>query len=231
MKNFRTVILFMAVGMFALLSTAADSVLVSEKRTLDNFTGVEMKTLANLFLTQSSTQEIKIEGSRESAARVTTTVKNGSLIISSDRELTEPVNIYISVKDLYSIDLSGSGNITMQNQFKNDKLSVRHSGSGKIDASVDIKSLKVVLSGQGDVNAKGRSHESDIKIIGSGNLNGKDLKTFTSTINISGSGTSTVDVDNELTVNITGSGNVFYVSYPERIHSVINGLGKIERIS
>jgi hypothetical protein len=76
----------------------------------------------------------------------------------------------------------------------------------------------------------GSSSESDIRISGSGNVNARGLQTFSSNILISGSGTSTIDVKNQLTVNITGSGNVFYIEAPEKIRSRITGAGAIQKV-
>ena len=57
-----------------------------------------------------------------------------------------------------------------------------------------------------------------------------ELKSSTGSINISGSGTNIVDVEDELIVKITGSGNVYFVSVTDRIYAKSSGTGRIERI-
>ncbi|MBK8586342.1 MAG: DUF2807 domain-containing protein [Bacteroidetes bacterium] len=56
------------------------------------------------------------------------------------------------------------------------------------------------------------------------------MNCFSSAVAISGSGTSTVDVKNDLNVTITGSGNVHYVQEPGKISSKIIGSGEISKL-
>ena len=213
-------------------SAARLTLTASETRTVDKFSGIELKNSANVIITQGDVQEVKVEAEPNVLSHITTTVTNNQLIISSDKDLKTdaPITVFITVKELSSLELTGSGNMTTKSVFKNDNMVMRLSGSGDINASVDAKSLKLTLSGSGNMNLKGRTSESDISISGSGDVDGKDLHAFKSEINITGSGTSTVDVNNELTVDITGSGSVYYITDPERIHSKILGTGKIEKV-
>ena len=67
-------------------------------------------------------------------------------------KFTKPVTIYITVKDLCLIDLTGSGNIVTRSQFQCEFMSVKLSGSGDIRVMIDSKSLKANLSGSGNLD-------------------------------------------------------------------------------
>ena len=109
-------------------------------------------------------------------------------------------------------------------------MSVKLSGSGDIRVMIDSKTLKANLSGSGNLDLKGSSSETDIRISGSGNIDARELNSFSSAVAISGSGTSTIDVKNDLNVTITGSGNVYYVEEPGKISSKIIGSGAISKL-
>lgn len=223
------VISFLTINGFMLKSTEA---VQSIENTVGNFTGIVLKTFANLYIKQGDKTEIRIEKEDNKSSVILTEIKNNNLIIYSnaDLKIQHPVSVYITVKDITMIELSGSGSIKMNNQLKSNNLELKLSGSGNIDANVESKILKIHLSGSGNVELKGKTSETAIDISGSGNVNGKDFKTFSSTINISGSGTTTVDVEDNLVVEITGSGNVYYISDPERIQAKSRGSGRVEKI-
>jgi hypothetical protein len=212
--------------------TKGSGKVTSELRSAEIFNGVEMKNAANIYITQGDKQEIRVEAEDNLISHIRTTVKNKELIIDNDQEInnTQPINIYITVKEICLIELSGSGNIITKNQLNCDNMVMRLSGSGDIRASLSSNSIKTTLSGSGNLNLKGISAASDIRLSGSGNIDARELKTTSSNISITGSGTSTVDVHDALTVNITGSGNVYYISEPDRINSKIIGSGEILKI-
>ena len=205
---------------------------VTETRELDTFSGIELKSSANIYVTQGDKQEVRIEAEDNLIGKITTVIKNNSLVVDADDNIrfTKPVTIYLTVKDLCLVELTGSGNIVTRSQFQCEFMNLKLSGSGDIRVMVDSKSLKANLSGSGNLDLKGSSSETDIRISGSGNIDARELNSFRSAVAISGSGTSTVDVKNDLNVTITGSGNVYYVEEPGKISSKIIGSGEISKL-
>lgn len=209
-------------------------IIKSETRDMPVFAGIELRSTANVYIMQGDKQEVKVEADDNILQHIETSVKNDALVISTDDKkfsTKTPVNIYVTVKDLCMIDLSGSGNIITRNEISCQHMTIRLSGSGDIRAILAAKSLKATLSGSGNLELNGSTAETDIRLSGSGNVNAGKLMTFTSNVHISGSGTSTVDVKNDLTVNITGSGNVYYVETPDKVRTRVTGSGNIQKIS
>ncbi len=204
----------------------------TETRAVDKFSGVELKSVANVFITQGETQEVKIEAEDNLIQYITSEVKNGELIIDCKEHVNshEPINVYITAKELCLLELSGSGNMITKNEINCDHLTLRLDGSGEMNISLKSLLLKATLSGSGNLHLNGTTAESTIRISGSGNVNAQQMKSFTSTVNISGSGNTKVDVNNELTVHISGSGNVFYVTEPAKITTKISGSGEVQKI-
>ncbi len=212
--------------------TEGSGKITSEVRQLESFSGIELKSAANVYVTQGDVQEVRVEAEDNLLGKINTTVKNNSLVIDDEDNIkyTKQVTIYITVKDLCLLELTGSGNIVTRSQFICDFMSIKLSGSGDIRVLVNSKSLKGNLSGSGNLVLNGSSAETDYRISGSGNINARDLNCFSSAVAISGSGTSTVDVKNDLNVTITGSGNVHYVNEPSKIASKIIGSGEISKL-
>jgi hypothetical protein len=206
--------------------------LITENRKVETFSAIDLQGVANVYLTQGDVQEVKVEADDNLIGDVTTEVKGGKLVIGQKRDVVSKatINVYITVKELCQIDLSGSGNISMRSQFNCDFMNVNLSGSGDVHAIVAALNLKAILSGSGNVDFKGRADKTDIRIDGSGNVDGKGMTTNASTVQISGAGNCIIDAKDELTVSITGVGNVNYLSEPAKLNQTVSGVGKVGKL-
>jgi hypothetical protein len=196
------------------------------------FNTIVLKTYANVVITQGEKISVTIKTDDNSFTNVQCKIKDDKLVIScSDNKIinNNPV-VYITVKSLVKLEHSGSGNISFTNQIKSNNMDLRLTGSGNLKANIDVKNMKVVVSGSGDLEMTGKSANSNITLSGSGNVNGQDLKASKSNIKVSGSGSGIVDVEDFLEVDITGSGNVFFISYPERVTAISYGSGRCEKL-
>lgn len=195
------------------------------------FTSIELRNSANVIITQGKVNDVRIE--KISGIEVLIFTEKNKLIISDASDIAfagKGTTVYVTVKNLRQVISSGNGNVSLTGPITSDNMEVRINNSGSVNASLDTKNLKVTISGAGDFEVNGKTDASDIKIDGSGSIHGKDLKTSTSNIVITGSGCSTVDVVDDLTVNITGSGNVYFIEYPERMNARSKSIGQVEKI-
>jgi hypothetical protein len=88
----------------------------------------------------------------------------------------------------------------------------------------------VNLSGAGSSTASGTADSLDVAISGFGDFKGGDLHSQDARVDISGAGSATVWVDDDLTVELSGAGSVGYygsASVSRRISGVggVNHLG------
>jgi hypothetical protein len=229
--------LILSLGLVFILTACAFGIegsgkVITESRTVEKFSGIELKSVANVYITQGEAQEVKIEAEDNLMQHITTKVKNDELVIDCDQEINshEPINVYITVKDLCLLELSGSGNMITKNEINCEHMTLYLGGSGEMKVALKSQQLKATLSGSGNMNLSGSTSESDLRINGSGNMNAQQMKSFTSAVTISGSGNTKVDVNNELNVNISGSGNVRYVTEPAKITTKITGSGDVSKI-
>jgi len=231
-NNVITIILVVLMNGLNACSIEGNGKLASSMRTVPAFTGIELSCIGHVYVTQGDKQEVKVEAEENLIGYLETVVKNGVLVIRCEENIhpKEQVNVYITVKELCMLELSGSGDMETKNEITCEHMAIRLSGSGNIHAHIDSKSVKAELSGSGELTLNGRSAESDLHINGSGDINADKLQTFTASVNIVGSGNGRVAVDNQLVVTITGSGNVYYVKEPGKIDSRITGSGNIFKI-
>jgi len=199
-----------------------------------DFTGVALAGIGELTIEVGERESLRIEAEDNLIQYFETEVRNGTLEIGIrdgvNLNSTRPVRFYLTVEELDTVVLSGSGNIEAPD-LEAQRFSVTISGSGDVemgDLSADI--LNVTISGSGNLDiAGGRVEEQDITISGSGEYQAGDLSSESVQITISGSGNATVWATESLDVRISGSGSVNYYGNPRTTFSG-SGSGKLRSL-
>lgn len=201
---------------------------------LPAFDQINNNTFANVHISQSNTQSVKIVAPKTLLNNMTLDVKNKKLYIDyrkKFRPVHAPVDIYINIPTFSAYYLNGSGNMETENMFDSCKsvyLSINGSGNIKADLNVNTYT-NIDIDGSGNIDLGGRSFSQKINISGSGNFNALSFKTQTTDITIEGSGNCKVNADSLLNVLINGSGDVKYTGNP-RVTSKILGSGNIKQM-
>ncbi len=206
---------------------------VSENRTVASFSGIDLQCSANVYFTQGDEQSVRVEAEDNIISHITTEVNGGELIVSTDGNnirTHKEINVYVTVKELCLLELTGSGNMIGKGYVNCDNMILSVSGSGNIKADVRSLTMKIKVSGSGNLDVSGTATACDIRIAGSGNVNAKNLQSMNSAVSISGSGKSTVNASNELDVSIPGSGVVHYTVEPQKLRTSIIGSGSVSKI-
>ena len=197
-------------------------VIITEQRDLSGYTGIDMRTFGKMILSQGDREAVTISGSDNIVAVIQTSVRDGILVIENDQNVNitgvneeNVLTFTIVVKDLSSLTLSGAADIQMDS-LSTSTLDVSMSGAGQfVLDQFQADSLKTVLSGFGNVEISGEVSQARIDIPGAGSINFGDLQIQTADTTISGVGSATIWVTDQLTGNISGAGNVSYYGDPQ----------------
>ncbi len=221
-----------------LVCTIALSAQNKETRNVGNFDEVMMSIDGTVYIKMGDKNEVILEGSRSDLEKVETDVKSGRLRIGTENRGrwwrswrdSPKVDVYITVKEINGVYVSSSGDIVSQGLLKSDDFEASISGSGGIEVEVDARTVSSRISGAGNIELSGSSSDARLGISGSGKYFAEDLKVGDYNITISGSGRATVNVEGELDVRISGSGNVYYKGNPTGVNSSTSGSGKVRRM-
>jgi len=207
----------------------------SKNRNLPKFSSVKLAISANVYLTQSNTQSLRIEASDKLLELIETEVNNGHLIIKWSKNNvrhSEKIKIYISMQEVTGLVISGSGDIISDSKINTDKINLAISGSGNISLqNLNANDIKSKISGSADIEIAGTqtANSLSIAISGSGDVKASELPVKNVKIKISGSGNCKVNVSDRLDAAISGSGDVYYKGRPI-INGKVAGSGKIKSI-
>ncbi len=177
---------------------------------IDDFHSIGMSVGAKVYLSQGP-QKVSVKAQSDLIDLLEREVEKGAWKIEFTKRVTNydgKMEIYITMPDVKSIAIAGSGDIIGKTPFDNlDKVSFSISGSGDIAFSGSANSVKISIAGSGDVSVE-------------------DLRTQSCSVSIAGSGDANVHATKELKVSIAGSGDVNYKGKP-RVKSSIAGSGNL----
>ncbi|WP_161971820.1 head GIN domain-containing protein [Algoriphagus kandeliae] len=224
----RTIIPALILFLFFLgLSANAQEV---ETRTPGNFTQVESGGSWDVYISIGNRDEVEIEATNVSLDNVITEVDNGKLKLRLKKGNYRNVKLkfYVTMRELEGIGCSGSGTITVENDFDTDRLSLGVSGSGSIILpKVKANEIYAGISGSADIEiAGGEADKLKIGQSGSGDFKGMDLQARSVDVGKSGSGETYITALDELKVGASGSGDVFYKGNP-RTNIGVSGSAKV----
>jgi hypothetical protein len=184
----------------------------SEARDVSGFNEVELKGVGNLSLEQTGSESLTVEAEEDVLPKIRTEVENKRLIISPERNTSintnKPINYKLTVKDLNTLEVSGSGNVEAKD--------------------INTDELAVTIGGAGDVEIRGSADSQEVEISGSGEYRAGDLESKEATIDVRGSGLATVNVSDELEAEVSGSGSVEYIGDP-MVQQEVSGAGEVRK--
>jgi len=121
----------------------AEGPVSSEEFDLGRIEGIDLAIPATVFLSQGEEQRVEIEAQDDVIDQIETDVRAGIWTIEYDRcvKNESSIRIYITVKELTSVKISGSGEVISQTTLVVDDLDVGISGSGDIDLALEADDI------------------------------------------------------------------------------------------
>lgn len=206
---------------------SGDGPIVEEVLSISEFTGVDLKCAADVYITQGPDFEVLAIGEQNIIDELETDVRNDVWDIEFDHCVKNyDLDIYITMPEIDYLEISGSGEIVGETFFETQDITLRISGSGEMCLGLIAEEIDGRISGSGDVELEGEAEELDFKISGSGDLGAFQLIVEEADISIPGSGDAAVHVLEFLKVRISGSGDVFFKGFPE-LDVDISGSGDV----
>lgn len=244
---------------FALINQSCDrcergrGAQTTEIRVVPSFESVELKGSNDVKILKSSdgSFEVKVDEYSNLQAYIITEVVNNQLIIRTKDNicLRNSVGV-ITVKmpePLYSVVLSGSGNIDIEGIFSSittvslsgsgnisnneichsNSLNMVLGGSGNINfGSLYSQNANILLSGSGNIDLTGSGSNYNCQLTGSGNISAYNFATSDAVCSLTGSGNIEVNAQTSLNATLSGSGDIRYTGTPA-ITQNVTGSGSV----
>jgi hypothetical protein len=170
---------------------------------------VEIAAPATVRYRGGSGDEVIARGSPDVIAHLR--VRHGKIDLPCRGLTRHDLDITLPGRAFRAISLVGSGDLIME--------------------AVNQPSLDLSIAGSGSVRAQGTADRVKLSIAGAGNAKLADLTMKRLDLHIAGSGDIEAGPQDEINVNIAGSGHVRLLSDPAEVHTSIVGSGGITRAS
>src|SRR5690242_20167523 len=132
----------------------------SETRSIGDFSRIDCPGSFHIFISQGNEPAVKVEADENLLPHIVTRVKGNTLIIKTENRVnlnpSKPIDVFVTVKQLEALNLSGSSIVTTQNTLHCSEFTVAVSGMGRLDLTVDGKSLGTDISGTGKIHLQGK---------------------------------------------------------------------------
>ncbi len=211
--------------------------IVEETRPLDGVRGValDVEVLYELRIEQGAVESLWVRADEVVLRYLSTPVRGGILELTYPLDLTQasrpplPIEAVLTVVDLESIELRGSGRITTSG-LAVDRLALRSRGAGEILVSaLSARALDVEVLASGSVRIAGEVDAQRATLAARGVYEAGDLASQEATVDVSHAGSATVRVSERLRATVGGSGSVYYFGDPI-VDARVTGSGEVVKL-
>lgn len=190
--------------------------IISETRNLAEFSKVVTNGSEYVTIIKDDVYKVVISGYSSLIPQYETIVRGDKLILEYEDRYwnVKNSNIKVEVHTPYVDDVVLNG-----------------SGSVYVASGYDQANFYAEISGSGDVTLGHSYYERlDMEINGSGNIDAENAEAASAYARISGSGNIYTWVTDYLSVDISGSGDVYYKGNPRTKEISISGSGRVRRL-
>jgi hypothetical protein len=186
--------------------------LVTRDISVQAFDALKASGVYELKLTQGDKESVKIEADENLQELFIVKIDGSQLNIEMKKNLNLKgrlrVKVYVTFRQLKSIDLSTVGNVSAENQLTFSDLSLKNSSVGNVDLNFTANKLDLKNTSVGNVKLQGKAQTAIFKNSGVGNLRAGDLVVQSMDIDNSGVGNAEVNAEKELKVSDSMLGKV-----------------------
>ncbi len=205
-----------------------------EKRTIEvsSFNKLHLGAAFNVYITQGKDCQMVIEGRgkdldlvkvKESANSLSVNMRNGSYN-------TKKINIYLQLKDVNEIEVSGACSVYSKNAIKASALKMRLSGASNLKLELNAESLDLRSSGASNAMLVGNAENFSVNLSGASNVKAKDLITGQVKVAMSGASNLKIHAKDAIEGNCSGAASVKFTGDPQRVLVNTSGAGSVQRL-
>ena len=205
---------------------------ISEERQVSGISSISIGSSMNLFIEQTGSESVRIEADDNIIPYVSTQKIGGELKIqlkSVSFGNINPINCYVTVKDLSKIKVSSSATAKCDD-LKTENLSIEMASSSKGDLTLYVTKLNLNIGSSADLTLSGETVSQDIKLGSSGRLEAYNLVSKDCKIVAQSSGNANINVSEKLDAQVSSSAHINYKGDPE-INSKISSSGSLNKAS
>lgn len=198
---------------------------------VSSFNAIKANGVFNIILTHGDAESVVVKDDYPEDLKVT---NDGSTLViidtvSNHNGGNHNTNIYITYKQLNSIETEAVGDVKTTDTLKTSKFTFESNGVGESTLVLNADSLTASENGVGALIVSGKAHYANIEDNGVGTLKAKDFKVHILHASVNGVGAAKVYADSLLYLNVSGVGGLTYYGTARIMEQNSSGIGKVEK--
>ena len=201
-----------------------------ESRDVSGFTGVHASTGIDVFVSEGNSFDVKVEADENLLEVILTEVSGDMLVIKTDRvniRNAKSKKVYVTLPKLEELKISSAGDCKGMTPFNCDDLRISISSAGDLKLDVEADRIDIDISSSGDATLTGRTNVLDAKLSSAGDLHAFDLIANEVSVGVSSAGDARVYAREEISMNASSAGNIYYKGEAKVVHSHSSSAGDI----
>jgi hypothetical protein len=125
----------------------------------NNFSKIEVSRGLNVTLEQANNYEVVVEADDNLQEHITTTVENGTLIITSDESIDEATarDIHVKLPSLTAIEATSGSSVSTKTIFNGTNISIKTSSGSEANLNLEIDNIKCESTSGSTLKLKGKA--------------------------------------------------------------------------
>jgi adhesin HecA-like repeat protein len=205
---------------------------VTESRDISGFTGIHISSGIDVFLSQGDQFEVTVEADENLQDVILTEVNGNSLVVKTDHvniRNAKSKKVHVTLPELTELKISSAGDCEGQTPFTCDDLRISISSAGDLTLEVEAREIDLDISSSGDARLTGSAEVFNAGLSSAGDLNAFDLVAAKVDVDVSSAGDARVNATEEISMNASSAGNIYYRGDAKVVHSRSSSAGDIVR--
>ncbi|NRF41608.1 head GIN domain-containing protein [Pedobacter foliorum] len=184
---------------------------------IKNFNEVSVSSGIDLYLTQSNSENIRINAHPDLIKDVIIEKEGNNLRIKYKDGVNwgrifknQSIKVYVNYKTLTAISASGGSDVYTQNTLKTDRLSLSASGGSDLKLDVVAKDVEIQTSGGSDLDLKGSATNMEVSTSGGSDVNALNFVVDYAKVSSSGGSDANIYVNKALEASASGGSDINY---------------------
>jgi len=205
---------------------------VDETRDVSGFTGVHVSTGIDVILSEGDHFDVRVEADENLMEIILTELNGNMLVVKTDRvniRNAKSKKVYVTMPGLENLKISSAGDCEGMTPFHCEDLRISISSAGDLSLEVEAETIHLDISSSGDARIWGSTRELDANLSSAGDLHAFELIAEKVHVDVSSAGDARVFATDEISMNASSAGNVYYKGDAQVTQSRSSSAGDIIR--
>lgn len=203
---------------------------VSQDRTIsENFTGIKVSTGIDLYISQGSKNQVKVEADENLHDIIITEVVNGVLKVYSEKNVwsAKARKVYVTIKNLELLTATSGSDVYSKGVIETKEISIATTSGADIRIAVNAVSVATSATSGSDINISGVTSNHASSATSGSSIDAYDLESENTIANVTSGADINVHASLKLEARATSAGDIDYRGNPKQINKKSSSGGSV----